>query len=606
MKKEFYFSMMFIGFFSYSTFSQSVITKYLEFGSHTVGYEVIHTYDNSRSFFPKYDYYGNRTHNPIGRPMQISLWFPAKKNSSSQKIKYKDYIGYSSSQIDFSKKSSHARAEAIGEFYNNIDSSKYHEIEKLLNNDTNAYLNADELADDFPIILYAPPMNTSSTDNSIICEYLVSKGFIVLSVMAKGEYSLLQNRSIRDVHAQAEDLAYLLDFAKKRYSTDKIGTLGFSLGGLSNIIFASKNRDVDATVSLDGSIMSQGWLDLIKGSEFYNPDEFTSNLLLIGKNLKAPDQNPAAFYDSLRYSDKALIRYDHSEHGYFSGINLLYQMTVNEKFPELEKEQNYVFYAEMTQYIGDFFDKYLKNFGSFDEYQEKKFNHSFNYKRGQRKPIEQGYIGQLIIEKGYDYTQKVIEDIQKYENNYLESLDWRVLLNTSIALQNKGRSNEAINTLLLSNKAFPKWYITNYELGKIYLSNGDKQEASKYFKYALKDNPRHYDSIDALKQLNEEVMDYHNEKVDNLTPYLGTYIVDENRYREIYIKDGSLYLASNYWDEPVELWPYSSNLFLVENDNPRYNMQILFNQDEDNNIVSLAIRGLNSGRINPSNIKVKS
>ena len=38
MKKEFYLSMMFIGFFSYSTFSQSVITKYLEFAQSKMNY----------------------------------------------------------------------------------------------------------------------------------------------------------------------------------------------------------------------------------------------------------------------------------------------------------------------------------------------------------------------------------------------------------------------------------------------------------------------------------------------------------------------------------------------------------------------------------------
>lgn len=38
--------MVFVGFLSYRTFSQSVITKHLEFGNHNVGYWGIHTYDN--------------------------------------------------------------------------------------------------------------------------------------------------------------------------------------------------------------------------------------------------------------------------------------------------------------------------------------------------------------------------------------------------------------------------------------------------------------------------------------------------------------------------------------------------------------------------------
>lgn len=84
-------------------YSQNKITKYLTYGEYSIGYKVIHTYDYSRSFFPKYDYYGKRTKYPIGRPIQISIWYPSPKGKELNNLQYQDYIGFTSSEINFDK-----------------------------------------------------------------------------------------------------------------------------------------------------------------------------------------------------------------------------------------------------------------------------------------------------------------------------------------------------------------------------------------------------------------------------------------------------------------------------------------------------------------------
>jgi len=603
MKIFLYLTIIIISIHTSTANSQTVMTKHLTYGKLPVGYKVFHKYDNSRSFFSKYDYYGNRTNSSIGRPMQISLWYPAKNVNSSTKMTLNDYIEQSSSEIYFSRKTAEDRTATVSKFIENIDVHKKESIINLLSEKVYGYLNAEELGHDFPIIIYAPPMNTSAFDNYLICEFLSSKGYIVLSVMAKGEYGVLQSRTLRAVNTQAEDLAFLLDFAKNIYTNDKVGVFGFSLGGLANIIFASKNKAIDATVSLDGSVMSQGWLKEVESSEFYSPSEFTSNLLLIGKNLNSPKLNPSTFLDEVKYSDKALIRYDHDQHGYFSGINLLSSMILDDKLSLSEKNKNYAFYGEMTRYVGDFFDQYLKNEDSFKEYKQKGYDHSFNFQKGFRKPIEPKLIGPLIISKGFDYTEEVINATLKNEKDYLTKLDWRDLLSTSNTLRTDGRVDEAIETLLLSNSAFPNWYVTNFNLGKLYIEKGNISLGKKHLLVALKDNPKHIGSIDALKKINVAMTNYHDIKIQDITPYLGKYIVDEDKSRKLYISDKKLFLSSNYWKDPVELWPYSTDMFLVESDDSTSNMQILFQFDDKNNIKSLSIRGLNSGRINAPNLK---
>ncbi|MBP93826.1 MAG: hypothetical protein CMC55_06895 [Flavobacteriaceae bacterium] len=604
MNKKIHFSIITLLLFILGVHSQINITNHIAFGKHQVGYKVFHTYDNSRSFFQKYDYYGNRTEYPIGRPMQVSIWYPSKLGNKFNNLLYKDYIGFTSSEINFEKTSIEDKDTSINALVNSLNNkAKQDQLKKILNSNTHALLDVDEITGDFPIILYAPPMNTSAIDNSIMCEYLASKGYVVLSVMAKGEFSQLQQRNLNAVEVQAEDLAFLLQYAKRKYPSDKIGVFGFSLGGLSNIVFASKNKAVDATISLDGSIMSQGWLNDFTKSELYNPERFTSNLLFIGKNLKSPDQNPATFLENVKYADKALIRYDIENHNYFSGLFLLYEMVNNDTLSEDEKETHYKFYAEMTNYIGLFFDHYLKDKNSFKEYEPISHDFSFQFKKGKRAPLDPNSIGQLIIEKGADYVETIIDSTLTYEEDYLNTVDWRSLFQTASTLRNNNQVNEAIKTLLLADRVMPDFYTIHRELGNLYLEKNNSNLAAKHYQKALADNPRDVESSNALKQLKIKIPDYHDTRIEDLQPYLGKYIVDSERYREVYLEDGKLYLESNYWVEPIILWPYKANVFLVESDNPRDNMQILFQFNTDEEVVSMSIRGLNSGRVNAPNIK---
>jgi len=599
------FSMIIIAFYFYGiqSYSQNRVTKYLEYGKYNIGYKVFHTYDYSRSYFPKYDYYGKRTNYKLGRPIQVSIWYPTLDNDISKKMKYRKYLEYTSSEIDFSKNNSKDRKKLITKIVQSTRDKNRIAFEELLNETINVYLEAKEIKNNFPVILYAPPKNTSAFDNSIICEYLASKGYLVLSTLAKGEYTELQGESVKSVHVQAEDLAFLLNFSKKISKSDKIGTIGFSRGGIANIIFAMKNKNIDATVSLDGSILSQGWLNDIEKSEYYNPKDFNSNILFITKNLRDPKLNPSTFYDSIKFSDKTFIRFDHDKHGYFSSFNLMYELLIDKKRTLLEKDNIYKFYAEMTEYVGEFLEENIKKEKVFKEHETKLFKHNFIYQKAKPRPLSPGSINQLILDKGFNYVRKIIDDILIYEPKYLKGISWRGLLRTSNILKNENKLDDAIGTLLLLNESFPNWYITHYSLGQLYLLKKNNKAAIAHFEKAIEDNPRHKKSLDELIKLNAETSDYHLNKLRDVKKYIGTYSVDKDRYRKIYIEKGKLYLFSNYWKSPLELWPYSKNIFLIESDDPRSSMQILFQFDDNNNVISLRTRGLNSGRIALPNMK---
>lgn len=229
-------------------YGQGTLPNNLAFGEFKVGFQIFHEYDRRRSFLPKRDYYNARTDFEVSRPMQVAVWYPAATNTKATQLKYGSYIGLSSSEVDFAKNTKIDRSKLIDETIASFPTAAREKTANLFNSNINVFMGAAQRKGDFPLLLYAPPQDTSFYDNSVLCEYLASKGYIVVATTAKGEYTRLQGLSSRSIEVQAEDLGYLLDFGRRFTKSDKIGTFGFSRGGLSNLLFALKNKNIDATV----------------------------------------------------------------------------------------------------------------------------------------------------------------------------------------------------------------------------------------------------------------------------------------------------------------------------------------------------------------------
>ena len=74
-------------------------------GSYEVGYRVLHEYDSTRTFKPKFDYFGRRTEGSIARPIQISVWYPAAPAPGLSRMKLEDYYFTTATELDFASPS---------------------------------------------------------------------------------------------------------------------------------------------------------------------------------------------------------------------------------------------------------------------------------------------------------------------------------------------------------------------------------------------------------------------------------------------------------------------------------------------------------------------
>lgn len=70
-------------------------------GPYEVGYRVLHEYDPTRTFKPKFDYFGRPTEGSIARPIQISVWYPAAAARGLKRMRLEDYYFAAATETDF-------------------------------------------------------------------------------------------------------------------------------------------------------------------------------------------------------------------------------------------------------------------------------------------------------------------------------------------------------------------------------------------------------------------------------------------------------------------------------------------------------------------------
>ncbi len=148
-------------------------------------------YDDSRIYVLNQD--------TISRPLLLHFWYPSDENTSDSCLVFKNYIDLISLREDFNKPLSEVEEHS----YNFINAyagfAKQHfdldtnlTAREILDSPVKAMYGTAlaESKESFPLIIYAPSNSKSAVQNHIICEYLASYGYMVISVGSAGVNSL--------------------------------------------------------------------------------------------------------------------------------------------------------------------------------------------------------------------------------------------------------------------------------------------------------------------------------------------------------------------------------------------------------------------------------
>ncbi|HEY6372403.1 MAG TPA: alpha/beta fold hydrolase [Candidatus Sulfotelmatobacter sp.] len=199
-------------------------------------------------------------------------------------------------------------------------------LDDLLKRKTAAYLDAPPASGSFPVVVYSMGQNDHNEENAVLCEFLASHGFIVVSVPDLGPTPRRSSLIVDDpasYEGQVRDLEFALQETLKMPSADgsRVAAVGMSMGGIYALLFAMRNDRVGAIVGLDASYMEPLPRYYYKYQEayYFNPPAIRIPLLSIFRKDEHVSQDVIA---KLRYSDRVLVEVPKVIHADFTSYPL--------------------------------------------------------------------------------------------------------------------------------------------------------------------------------------------------------------------------------------------------------------------------------------------
>lgn len=471
-----------------------------------VGFRNYNKDDNTRSYKRLYDW-DNKV---LARPISISIWYPTEKISANSKLKVKDYMTILKQEEEWESLPN----DRILSWFNYTDNEKNR---KQFEIETKAYVNAQPVKGKFPVVIYAPSYQASSVENFALCEFLASHGYIVISSSSRGtENRFLDGGTTRDIETQARDIEFLIAEATSltNADSDKLSVIGFSFGGISNVLAQMRDDRIKALVCLDGSIkyqfkklLSSSYANLSKVDVpfiFMSQKDIPLSVMIEDKIDTTLNQN-FPFFDSLKHSQAYYLKFNDLTHPYFSSMGILFQ----DRDPRQDKSDREIIvsYQWVSNYTMHFLNAFLKDDKtSFQFLDNDPINNGVApnlISLKAKKPVAQTMsfedFNVLARSQGYRDLEALVKRL-KNQIPEIRLQEWK-LNNLGLQLLFQDKVQEGINILSLNTILYPNSANAFDSLAEGYLIQGNKELAIKNFDLSLKFDPQNQNAIHRLKEL---------------------------------------------------------------------------------------------------------
>jgi len=480
-------------FFACEAKSQNIEPKY---GEYEVGFRVIRTTDNSRV----YKKIGDKEYGP--RPMQIYVWYPAKK-SNNEVIKLEDYMVLGITEETLAKPTDGHYTAAL-----NLYSSITGDAEKTKTLFKHKYKSKDQpsaIDQKFPLILYGAAQSSSGFGNIRLCEQLASYGYVVVSVASKNYFNRDMPLNIEGAQAHTRDLefAYGVMHDFPFVDTKQVGAFGFSFGGLNIINFALLNPNVKAVVSLDGSIPLGYGLGIYDSFELTDTKNLRADFLAFnghkfGKERNADGNLKYRMYDEMTFANGYVYWLKDMLHTSFSSNNLLF-------FPKDERVQRA--YTDIANRTVDFMNMKFKGSKDFEanfKNTSKDLYDEFQWKAAASGPLvaKKDFID-YVKENGIDKAKKVYEETKADFPDYV-LFDYDPFRDVGFLFMMKKDFKNALKAYKILVDAYPTESDSYRRIGEAYMENEMYDEAKKAFLKGKKLAPDNSAFPNLLKQLEDK------------------------------------------------------------------------------------------------------
>ncbi|MBJ6764849.1 hypothetical protein JGU66_29130 [Myxococcaceae bacterium JPH2] len=292
-------------------------------GPYAVGYQVLYRFDTSRAWATTRPYGKAFTADTKGRPMRISVWYPAAR-ATGRPLRFEEYFRGASAPKEFAGIEA-VLAERDGGAYRQSEEDAY---PALAATPVNAIANAPAAAGRFPLVLTTGGQGAMLTTHATLAEYLASHGYVVATVLTLGPTSdePMLGLTPAEVDITVRDFEFTGSVVRTLPFVDasRLAMVGHSLGGSAAILFAMQNPNVSAVVGLDGTYgfpnppAEPGILSVTQGYH-HAPRKMQAAILDLRRQQPWIDLSAVRSY---RHSDRYLVTLGQMFHTSFIKGNL--------------------------------------------------------------------------------------------------------------------------------------------------------------------------------------------------------------------------------------------------------------------------------------------
>jgi dienelactone hydrolase len=493
----------------------------LSAGSYAVGFKTIYQFDRTRTWRTTRAYEEPFAPDLNGRPIRVSVWYPAIRDARSRQIRFEDYVKPSGPK-EFAELNSilEYREKTFGSF--RVPPGRWAD---LMATSMSAYADAPPIGGRFPLLLYAAGLNNTSTSTlSVLGEFLASHGYIVATVALLGPSNeqTEQGRMPSDRERTVQDLEFAWSLLRGQPDVDeaKTGVFGHSLGAIEALIFAMRNANVCAVIGLDGTYGFKGLGTVLSELADYAPRRMHAAFLDIRRDWKDLDLSAE---HAFHYSDRSFIKIKKMHHVDFQAYTMVaFELNLALAPGEADdsgwtRETGYRGFQDASRMVLDFFDKTLKGDQSGAERLRADVARAggvLTHDEALAPPPSGGDFIKLIGRHGFDSAAAIVDRYRRaipdepvVDPDACNGLGYRLIA--------EGRFPEAIGILRLILYAYPNSANAADSLADAYIAAGQKELARASLQQALRLIPADSSLNEAAKQ---SMAKTEQAKLDQLQP----------------------------------------------------------------------------------------
>lgn len=232
----------------------------LRSGPHAVGFKTTWQLDYTRTYNTVFEDSTRYATAKAPRPILINIWYPVRLEGQARPMAYAEYLNIASSAPRLQKFSrqfaAYNREVMVTELFDKSE-DELTEQERgawrnFLETPTAAFRDAPPAPGTFPLLVYRSGAQASYEDNSVLCEYLASHGYVVVG--SGFQYADGASFGTESGEASMPDIAFLIAYAQQmpQVNWHKIALGGHSAGAQATMRFQARPQSpVDALFLLD-------------------------------------------------------------------------------------------------------------------------------------------------------------------------------------------------------------------------------------------------------------------------------------------------------------------------------------------------------------------